>query len=214
MVEAAALPETAFTVWSNVFNRAELKTGESFLVHGGSSGIGTTAIQFAHAMGATVFTTAGSQEKCNTCLALGAQKAINYHETDFLEELKETTDGKGVDVILDMVGGDYIQKNLKLAAVEGRIINIAYLQGPVTTVNFLPIMLKRLTVSGSTLRPQSLEVKAQIAQQLLTHIWPLYANKSIKPVIAKVFPLSKASDAHCLMESNEHIGKIVLDLSL
>ena len=214
MVEAAALPETAFTVWSNVFNRAELKTGESFLVHGGSSGIGTTAIQFAHAMGATVFTTAGSQEKCNTCLALGAQKAINYHETDFLEELKETTDGKGVDVILDMVGGDYIQKNLKLAAVEGRIINIAYLQGPVNTVNFLPIMLKRLTVSGSTLRPQSLEVKAQIAQQLLTHIWPLYANKSIKPVIAKVFPLSKASDAHCLMESNEHIGKIVLDLSL
>ncbi|MFT6122472.1 MAG: putative PIG3 family NAD(P)H quinone oxidoreductase [Oleiphilaceae bacterium] len=214
MVEAAALPETAFTVWSNVFNRAELKTGESFLVHGGSSGIGTTAIQFAHAMGATVFTTAGSQEKCNTCLALGAQKAINYHETDFLEELKETTDGKGVDVILDMVGGDYIQKNLKLAAVEGRIINIAYLQGPVATVNFLPIMLKRLTVSGSTLRPQSLEVKAQIAQQLLTHIWPLYADKSIKPVIAKVFPLSKASDAHCLMESNEHIGKIVLDLSL
>jgi NADPH2:quinone reductase len=214
MVEAAALPETAFTVWSNVFNRAELKTGESFLVHGGSSGIGTTAIQFAHAMGATVFTTAGSQEKCNTCLALGAQKAINYHETDFLEELKETTDGKGVDVILDMVGGDYIQKNLKLAAVEGRIINIAYLQGPVATVNFLPIMLKRLTVSGSTLRPQSLEVKAQIAQQLLTHIWPLYADKSIKPVIAKLFPLSKASDAHCLMESNEHIGKIVLDLSL
>jgi putative PIG3 family NAD(P)H quinone oxidoreductase len=214
MVEAAALPETAFTVWSNVFNRAELKSGESFLVHGGSSGIGTTAIQFAHAMGATVFTTAGSQDKCNTCLALGAQKAINYHDADFLEELKEATSGKGVDVILDMVGGDYIQKNLKLAALEGRIINIAYLQGPVAKVNFLPIMLKRLTVSGSTLRPQSLEVKTQIAQQLLKHIWPLYADKSIKPVIAKVFPLSKAFDAHSLMESNQHIGKIVLDLSL
>jgi len=214
MVEAAALPETAFTVWSNVFDRAKLETGDSFLVHGGSSGIGTTAIQFAKVMGATVFTTVGSVDKCNACLALGAEIALNYHEADFLEELKEATDGKGVDVILDMVGGDYIQKNLKLASVEGRIINIAYLQGPVAKVNFLPVMLKRLTVSGSTLRPQSSEVKAQIAQQLLKNIWPFYANKSIKPVIAEVFPLDKASDAHRLMESNQHIGKIVLDLGL
>jgi len=214
MVEAAALPETAFTVWSNVFDRAELKTGESFLVHGGSSGIGTTAIQFAKVMGAKVFTTAGSDEKCNACLALGADMALNYHEADFLEVLKEEANGKGVDVILDMVGGDYIQKNLKLAALEGRIINIAYLQGPVAKVNFLPVMLKRLTVSGSTLRPQSLETKAQIAKKLLKTIWPYYANKTIKPVIAEVFPLSKASDAHRLMESNQHIGKIVLDLGL
>jgi putative PIG3 family NAD(P)H quinone oxidoreductase len=214
MVEAAALPETAFTVWSNVFDRAALKAGESFLIHGGSSGIGTTAIQFAKVMGASVFTTAGSTDKCNTCRELGADIAINYHETDFLEALKEATNKKGVDVILDMVGGDYIQKNLKLAALEGRIINIAYLQGPVAKVNFLPIMLKRLTVSGSTLRPQSPEVKAKIAQQLLKHIWPFYADQTIKPVIAKVFPFDKVSDAHRLMESNQHIGKIVLDLGL
>ena len=213
MIEAAALPETAFTVWSNVFDRAELKAGESFLVHGGSSGIGTTAIQFAKVMGAKVFTTVGSLEKCNACLALGADMALNYHETDFLEALKEATNGKGLDVILDMVGGDYIQKNLKLAALEGRIINIAYLQSPVAKVNFLPVMLKRLTLSGSTLRPQSLAVKTQIAQKLLKHIWPYYADKAIKPVIAEVFPLNKVSDAHRLMESNQHIGKIVLDLS-
>jgi len=214
LIEAAALPETAFTVWSNVFDRAELKAEESFLVHGGSSGIGTTAIQFAKVMGAKVFTTVGSVAKSNACLALGAEIALNYHDADFLEELKEATNGKGVDVILDMVGGDYIQKNLKLAATEGRIINIAYLQGPVAKVNFLPVMLKRLTVSGSTLRPQSPEVKTQIAQQLLKHIWPFYADKSIKPVIAEVFALNKAPDAHRLMESNQHIGKIVLDLGL
>ena len=214
MVEAAALPETAFTVWSNVFDRAALKTGESFLVHGGSSGIGTTAIQFAKLMGAKVFTTAGSAEKCSTCRELGADIAINYHENDFLEELKNATEGKGVDVTLDMVGGDYIQKNLKLAALEGRIVNIAYLQGPVVKVNFLPVMLKRLTVSGSTLRPQPPEVKAQIAQELLKHVWPFYADKTIKPVIAKVFPFDQVSDAHRLMESNQHIGKIVLDLGI
>ncbi|MFT7186262.1 MAG: NADPH2:quinone reductase [Pseudohongiellaceae bacterium] len=214
MIEAAALPETAFTVWSNVFDRAKLKAGERFLVHGGSSGIGTTAIQFAKVMGAHVFTTVGSTEKCNATLALGAEIAINYHEADYLEALKKATNGEGIDVILDMVGGDYIQKNLKLAAVEGRIINIAYLQGPVAKVNFLPVMLKRLTLSGSTLRPQSAEIKAQIAQQLIKHIWPFYADKSIKPVISAVFPLNKASDAHRLMETNQHIGKIVLDLGL
>jgi len=214
MIEAAALPETNFTVWSNVFDRAQLSAGESFLVHGGSSGIGTTAIQLAKVMGARVFTTAGSEDKCNVCRKLGAELAINYHHDDFLEQLKESTEGKGVDVILDMVGGDYIQKNLKLAALEGRIVNIAYLQGPVAKVNFLPVMLKRLTVTGSTLRPQSAQTKQGIAQALQEKIWPFYANQAIKPVIAEVFPLSKAAEAHRLMESNQHIGKIVFDLSL
>jgi len=214
MIEAAALPETNFTVWSNVFDRAQLSAGESFLVHGGSSGIGTTAIQLAKVMGARVFTTAGSEDKCNVCRKLGAELAINYHHDDFLEQLKESTEGKGVDVILDMVGGDYIQKNLKLAALEGRIVNIAYLQGPVAKVNFLPVMLKRLTVTGSTLRPQSAQTKQGIAQALQEKIWPFYANQTIKPVIAEVFPLSKATEAHRLMESNQHIGKIVFDLSL
>jgi len=214
MIEAAALPETNFTVWSNVFDRAQLIAGESFLVHGGSSGIGTTAIQLAKVMGARVFTTAGSEEKCNVCRKLGAELAINYHNADYLEQLKEATEGKGVDVILDMVGGDYIQKNLKLAALEGRIVNIAYLQGPVAKVNFLPVMLKRLTVTGSTLRPQSAQTKQGIAQALQEKIWPFYANQAIKPVIAEVFPLSKAAEAHRLMESNQHIGKIVFDLSL
>lgn len=213
MIEAAALPETNFTVWSNVFDRAQLKQGESFLVHGGSSGIGTTAIQLAKVMGAQVFTTAGSDEKCRACLELGADVAINYHTSDFLDVLKERTEGKGVDVILDMVGGDYIQKNLKLAALEGRIVNIAYLQGPVAKVNFLPVMLKRLTVTGSTLRPQSNEAKANIAKQLTDKIWPYYQNKTIKPLIAKGFPLAEASEAHRLMESNQHIGKIVLHVS-
>ena len=213
MIEAAALPETAFTVWSNVFDRAALKAGEKFLVHGGASGIGTTAIQFARIMGAKAYTTVGSTEKCDACLALGADIAINYHEADFLEVLKKETHKKGIDVILDMVGGEYLQKNLKLAALDGRIINIAYLQGPVAQVNFLPIMLKRLTLSGSTLRPQSADVKTKIAQQLLEHIWPSYANGSIKPIIAAVFPINKAADAHRLMESNQHIGKIVLSFN-
>jgi len=216
MVEAASLPETYFTVWSNVFERVQLKAGESFLIHGGTSGIGTTAIQMAKALGARVFATAGSQEKCDACLDLGAELAINYREADFLEVLKEATGKKGVDVILDMVGGDYIQKNLKLAAVEGRIVNIAYLQGPVVKANFLPIMLKRLTMTGSTLRPQSAEVKADIAQKLQTHIWPLLGQKQssqIKPIIAKVFPLDQVVEAHKLMESNAHIGKIILDIN-
>lgn len=213
MIEAAALPETNFTVWSNVFDRAQLKSGERFLVHGGSSGIGTTAIQLAKLMGAHVFTTAGSDEKCQACLDLGADLAINYRTSDFLEVLKEKTAGKGVDVILDMVGGDTIQKNLKLAALEGRIVNIAYLQGPVAKVNFLPVMLKRLTLTGSTLRPQSNDVKANIARQLSQNVWPHYANKTIKPVIAEVFPLEEACEAHRLMESSQHIGKIVLHVS-
>lgn len=213
MIEAAALPETFFTVWSNVFDRGQLKSGESFLIHGGSSGIGTTAIQMAKAMGALVYTTAGSQEKCDACIALGADVAINYHEDDFVEVIKEATKGKGIDVILDMVGGEYIPKNFKIAALEGRIINIAFLQGPVVKTNFLPVMLKRLTVTGSTLRPQSETAKAAIAYNLKNTIWPLIESGNIKPVIAKVFPLEDVVNAHKLMESNQHIGKIVLKVS-
>ena len=218
MLEAASLPETHFTVWSNVFDRAALQAGESFLVHGGASGIGTTAIQMAKAMGATVFTTVGNDQKTTACEALGAELAINYRDEDFLASLKAQTDDKGIDVILDMVGGEYIQKNISLAAIEGRIVNIAYLQGPVAKVNFLPVMLKRLTLTGSTLRPQSDEVKAEIARQLKNKIWPLYSahakkqSPSMKPVIAKVFPFAEVQDAHRLMESNQHIGKIILDL--
>ena len=213
MIEAAALPETCFTVWSNVFGRAQLKAGESFLVHGGSSGIGTTAIQMAKAIGAQVFATAGSAQKCKACEDLGAELAINYHEEDFLEVLKDATDNKGIDVILDMVGGDYIQKNLDLAALDGRIVNIAYLQGPVAKVNFLPVMLKRLTVSGSTLRPQSPDAKTKIAKDLNENIWPLIENGDISPLIAEVFPFDDVIKAHQLMESNKHIGKIILDLT-
>lgn len=213
MIEAASLPETHFTVWANVFDRAALKAGEVFLVHGGSSGIGTAAIQLASAMGARVFATAGSDEKCKACEALGAEKAINYRDEDFLDVLKEILGKRGVDVILDMVGGDYIQKNIKLAAMEGRIVNIAYLQGPVAKVNFLPVMLKRLTITGSTLRPQSEAVKADIARQLQRSVWPLYENKTLKPVIAQQFPLAKVVAAHELMESSQHIGKIMLDLN-
>jgi NADPH2:quinone reductase len=210
MVEAAALPETCFTVWSNVFDRAHLQVGETFLVHGGSSGIGTTAIQMAHLMGARVFATAGSEEKCQACVSLGAELAVNYKTEDFVERLKEVTQGKGVDVILDMVGGDYIGQNIKLAAMDGRIVNIAYMQGAVAKVNFMPVMLKRLTLSGSTLRPQSPGVKARIAEQLKQHIWPHIGAGSMKPVIAATFPLDEAAKAHVLMESSQHIGKIVL----
>ena len=218
MIEAAALPETFFTVWSNVFDRGRLKAGETFLIHGGTSGIGTTAIQLAKAMGARVFATAGSEDKCKSCEALGAELAVNYREQDFLPTIKEANGGKGIDVILDMVGGEYIQKNLFLAATEGRIINIAYLQGPVNKVNFMPVMLKRLTLTGSTLRPQSLETKTAIAENLKEKVWPLLSsadNKAcIKPVIAKTFALEDVVQAHQLMESNAHIGKIILDLSI
>ncbi len=209
-VEAAALPETCFTVWSNVFQRARLQPGETFLVHGGSSGIGTTAIQMARLLGSRVFTTAGSEEKCQACLALGAEVAVNYREEDFVERLRAATQGKGVDVILDMVGGETIAQNIKLAAMDGRIVNIAYLQGSVAKVNFMPVMLKRLTLSGSTLRPQSDAVKAAIAAALRERVWPLLASGRMRPVIAATFPLAEAAAAHALMESSQHIGKIVL----
>ncbi|MDN3639048.1 NAD(P)H-quinone oxidoreductase [Simiduia curdlanivorans] len=211
--EAGALPETLFTVWGNLFQRAGLKAGETLLIHGGSSGIGTTAIQLAKARGVRVFVTAGSQTKCEACSALGAEQAINYREQDFVAEILSATEGRGVDVILDMVGGDYVAKNIKLAALEGRIVNIAFLQGAQVDINLLPVMLKRLTLTGSTLRAQSNEAKAEIARALLSEVWPLLESGRIAPQMAATFPLAKVADAHRLMESSAHIGKIVLTLN-
>ena len=210
MVQAAALPETFFTVWSNVFQRCNLQAGETLLVHGGASGIGTTAIQLACAFGARVFATVGSDEKAAACEQLGAELAINYRCDDFYSVLKERLGKRGVDVTLDIVGGEYIEKNIKLAAVEGRIVNIAFLQGSVAEVNFMPMMLKRLTLTGSTLRPQSGSEKAAIAKLLLEKVWPLLEAGKIVPVIAATFGLEQVADAHRLMESNQVIGKIVL----
>ena len=209
LAEAAALPETFFTVWTNVFDRGALKAGESFLVHGGSSGIGTTAIQMAKAMGARVFATAGSAEKCRACEALGAERAINYRSEDFVAVVKEAT-GAGVDVILDMVGGDYIQRNIKALAPDGRLCYIAFLGGSKAEVDFAPLMLKRITLSGSTLRARSVAFKAAIAENLRREIWPRIAAGEIRPVMAESFPLAEAAAAHALMESSQHIGKIVL----
>lgn len=210
LAEAAALPETFFTVWTNVFDRAQLKAGETFLVHGGSSGIGSTAIQLAKAMGARVFTTAGSDKKCEFCRLLGADLAVNYRQQDFVELIQQATDGKGVDVILDMVGGDYIPRNIQLAALDGRIVSIAFLGGAKATVNFAPVMMKRLTLTGSTLRPQSSAAKAAIADNLREQVWPLIEAGKVTPRIDARFPLEQVVDAHKLMESSQHMGKIVL----
>jgi putative PIG3 family NAD(P)H quinone oxidoreductase len=211
LAEAAALPETFFTVWSNVFDRGGLRAGESFLVHGGSSGIGTTAIQLARAFGARVFATAGSADKCRACQDLGAERAINYREEDFVEVVKMATD-RGVDVILDMVGGDYIPRDIKALAPDGRLVFIAFLGGSTVEVNFLPMMIKRLTLTGSTLRIRPIGFKAAIAQQLETKVWPLIAQGRIRPVMHQRFPLAEAAQAHGLMESSTHIGKIVLTI--
>ncbi len=210
LVEAAALPETCFTVWSNLFDRAGLKKGETLLVHGGAGGIGTTAIQMAVAMGVTVYATAGDAEKCAACENLGATRAINYREEDFVEVIMTETQMNGVNVILDMVGGDYLQRNINVAAQDGRIVNIAYLQGPKAEVNFLPVMLKRLTLTGSTLRPQTAAVKSAIANNLQQHIWPAIEAGQIKPQVDATFPLADAAEAHRKMESGQLIGKIVL----
>lgn len=210
MLEAAGLPETCFTVWSNVFDRGLLKPGESFLVHGGSSGIGTTAIQMTRGLGARVFATAGSDEKCKTCERLGAHLAVNYHQQDFVEVLLSATHGNGMDVILDMVGGDYIARNIKVAAIEGRIININYVRGSKVEIDFRPVLLKRLTLTGSTLRPQSAEAKAAIARSLQERVWPLIEAGKMKPHVARVFPLSEVAAAHRFMETGAHIGKIIL----
>jgi len=211
MVQAAALCETYFTVYSNVFMRGGLQAGESFLVHGGSSGIGTTAIQLAHAAGARVFTTAGSDEKCAKCLELGAERAINYRDEDFVKVIRAKT-GSGVDLILDMVGGSYIPRNIKALAIEGRLVQIAFLEAPVAELNFAFIMMKRLTVTGSTLRPQSDQAKARIAEALRNNVWPLLEAGSVAPVMDSTFPLDQAAAAHARMESSGHIGKIVLTI--
>jgi len=208
--EAAALPETFFTVWTNVFDRARLKAGETFLIHGGTSGIGTTAIQLAHVFGARVFATAGSAEKCAACERLGAERAINYRDEDFVAVTQKLTEGRGVDVILDMVGGPYVERNLKALATEGRLVNIAFLQGSKVEVNMMPLMLKRLTLTGSTLRPRSLEEKAAIADALRVKVWPLLDAGRIAPVMDSTFPLREAHAAHTRMEEGAHIGKIVL----
>jgi putative PIG3 family NAD(P)H quinone oxidoreductase len=210
--EAAAVPETFFTVWHNVFERGGLKPQETFLVHGGSSGIGTAAIQLASAFGAYVIATAGSAEKCDACLKLGADRAVNYREADFVRVVKDATDGRGADVILDMVGGDYVGRNYDAAAVDGRIVQIAFLQGPKATADFSKLMLKRLTHTGSTLRPRTVEFKAGIAAELEKRVWPLLAERKVAPVMDMIFPLKDAWRAHERMEEGEHIGKIVLDV--
>ncbi|WP_284735761.1 NAD(P)H-quinone oxidoreductase [Dongia deserti] len=212
MVEAAALPETFFTVWTNVFDRGRLKAGESFLVHGGSSGIGTTAIQLASRSGSRVFATAGSADKCSKCKELGAIVAVDYKTEDFVQVIERETGGKGVDVILDMVGGDYIARNLKCLAVEGRLVQIAFLKGAKAEVNFAGMMMKRQTITGSTLRPQSVAAKGAIARALEEKVWPLIAAGEVLPQIHATFPLDQAAEAHRLMESSAHVGKIVLTL--
>lgn len=208
-VRAAALPETFFTVWSNVFDRGHLAAGESFLVHGGTSGIGTTAIQLARAFGARVFATAGSDDKCEACRRLGAEVAVNYREEDFVAALKAATDGRGVDVILDMVGGDYIDRNYELAAVDGRIVQIAFLGGAKATANFARLMQKRLVHTGSTLRPREAAFKAAVAASLRDKVWPLLSAGTVAPVIDRVLPFERAAEAHAHLEA-DHVGKIVL----
>ncbi|MFK0685494.1 NAD(P)H-quinone oxidoreductase [Ochrobactrum sp. BD67] len=212
-IEAAAIPETFFTVWHNVFERGGLKKGEAFLVHGGSSGIGTTAIQLAKAFGATVIATAGSKEKCDACLKLGADRAVNYRDEDFVEVVKEVTNGRGANVILDMVGGDYVDRNYKAAAEDGRIVQIAFLNGAKATANFALLMTKRLTHTGSTLRPRPVDFKAGIARELEAKVWPLLAQRRVAPVMDMIFSLKDAWRAHERMEEGRHIGKIVLDIA-
>ncbi|QJE72296.1 NAD(P)H-quinone oxidoreductase [Aerophototrophica crusticola] len=211
-VQAASLPETFFTVWTNVFERGALKPGETFLVHGGTSGIGVTAIQLAKALGATVLATAGGPEKVKACEALGADRGIDYHAEDFAAVAKELTGGKGVDVILDMVGGDYVPRNLDCLGLEGRHVSIAFLRGQTVKLDLRPVMMKRLTLTGSTLRARSVAEKGAIARSLLGQAWPLLESGRVKPVVHATFPLDKAPDAHALMESSTHVGKIVLEV--
>ena len=210
LLDAASLPENFFTVWNNVFDRAHLARGEAVLIHGGSSGIGLTAIQLARQHDAVVITTVGSDEKAEYCRSLGAQHAINYRTQDFVAEVARITQKRGVDVVLDMVGGDYIEKNLKCLALEGRLVLIAFLHGGRAEIDFRHIMMRRLTVTGSTLRASPTERKAAIANSLRTKIWPLLESGAVKPVVHRVFPLAEAAAAHALMESSQHIGKIML----
>jgi NADPH2:quinone reductase len=213
MLEAASLPETFFTVWINVFDRARLSPGETLLVQGGSSGIGVTAIQMAKAFGHRVFVTAGSDEKCRACEALGAERGINYRTEDFVAIVKSLTEKRGVDVILDMVGGDYVQRELKCLATDGRLSLIAFLGGSKAELDMSDILYRRLTITGSTLRPRSVEYKTEVAQALRSKVWPLVESGAIKPVIHATFPLADARRAHELMESSTHVGKIILDVA-
>jgi putative PIG3 family NAD(P)H quinone oxidoreductase len=212
-LSAAAIPETFFTVWTNVFDRGRLRAGESALFHGGSSGIGTTAIQLAVARGARVYVTAGSDDKCRACEALGAERAINYKTFDFVAAIADLTQGRGVDVILDIIGGSYVPRNIAALATDGRLVQIG-LQGgdSAATIDLWPVMRRRLTITGSTLRPRSVEEKGHIAAALRREVWPLLERGSVKPIIYRTYPLADASAAHALMESGEHIGKIVLDV--
>jgi NADPH2:quinone reductase len=210
MVEAGAIPETAFTVWHNVFDRGRLKPGEWILIHGGSSGIGTLAIQLAHVLGSRVLATAGSAEKCAACERLGADRAINYRETDFVEAARTATGGRGVDVILDIVGGDYLRRNIDILAVEGRLVQIALQAGSTAQLDMAPLLSKRLTITASTLRARSVEEKGVLAAAVRANVWPLLESGAVKPIIHSTFPLRAAADAHRLLESSQHIGKIVL----
>ena len=213
LIEAAAVPETFFTVWHNVFERGALKSGEWFLVHGGTSGIGVTAIQLAKARGAHVIATAGSPDKCAACLKLGADHAVDYKQEDFAQSVKAITQGRGVDVILDMVGGDYIDRNIRSLADDGRLVNIAYQKGSTATIDFMRVMLKRLTLTGSTLRVRTNDTKAAIAAHVAENALPLVENGQVRILVDKTYPLERASDAHTHMESSQHIGKIVLTVS-
>jgi len=210
LVTAAAIPETFFTVWTNVFDRGRLRAGESALFHGGSSGIGTTAIQLAAARGARVFATAGSDDKCRACEQLGAERAINYRTEDFVDIIKQVTGGRGVDVILDIVGGEYIARDLVALAVEGRLVVIGFMGGDSATIDFRRVLGRRLTITGSTLRPRSPAEKGEIASALRREVWPLLERGAVKPVVYRTFPLDEAAAAHRLMESSEHVGKIIL----
>jgi putative PIG3 family NAD(P)H quinone oxidoreductase len=211
-VHAAAVPETTFTVWTNVFDRGRLVRGESILIHGGSSGIGTTAIQLARAFGARVFATAGSVEKCAACEQLGAERAINYRNSDFTTVVRELTGGRGVDVILDIVGGEYLQRNLDSLALEGRLVHIGQLGGAKASINLTPVLRNRLTITGSTLRPRSVAEKGAIARAVHEHVWPLLESGAVRVPVYRTFPLNNAADAHRLMESSAHIGKLVLTM--
>jgi NADPH2:quinone reductase len=210
LADAAAIPETFWTVWTNVFERGRLQAGESILIHGGSSGIGTTAIQLARSFGARVFATAGSAEKCAACERLGAERGINYREDDFVAVVREQTAGRGVDVVLDMVGGPYFTRNIDVLATEGRLVEIATLQGAKTELNIQTVMQRRLTITGSTLRARPIADKGAIAQAVHRHVWPLIESGAVKPIVYATFPLREAAAAHRVMESSAHIGKLVL----
>jgi NADPH2:quinone reductase len=209
---AAAIPETTFTVWTNVFERGKLSRGESILIHGGSSGIGTTAIQLARALGARVFATAGSAEKCAACEAIGAEHAVNYREGDFVAAVKEFTNGRGVDVVLDMVAGDYVQRNIEVLALDGRLVMIGRQGGVKSEIDIMPILRKRLILTGSTLRTRSIAEKGALAQAVHQHVWPLFESGAIRVIVHQTFPLRDAAAAHRVMESSTHMGKLVLQV--